>query len=105
MCFIAWDQSDKFVKVYITGLKGVNELAKDAFEFVVGDASLHFKITAFQGKNLIFDLKETPYKISAETSSFKAKSDMVVILLAKAEKGVKWSHLKKSDKDAADKPK
>ena len=39
------------------------------------------------------------------TSSFKAKSDMVVILLAKAEKGVKWSHLKKSDKDAADKPK
>jgi len=102
----SWDQSDKFVKIYITGLsKGVNELAKDAFEFVVGESSLHFKISAFQGKNIIFNIKETPYKISAESSSFKAKSDMVAILLAKAEKGVKWSHLKKSDQIADNKPK
>ena len=104
--FTAWDQSDKFVKIYITGLsKGVNELAKDAFEFVVGESSLHFKISAFQGKNIIFNIKETPYKISAESSSFKAKSDMVAILLAKAEKGVKWTHLKKSDQIADNKPK
>lgn len=30
---------------------------------------------------------------------------MVVMLLAKAEKGVKWSHLKKSDQAADNKPK
>jgi len=101
----SWDQSDKFVKIYITGLNGVNELAKNAFEFVVGESSLHFKISSFQGKNIIFNIKETPYKISAESSSFKAKSDMVVMLLAKAEKGVKWSHLKKSDQAADNKPK
>merc|ERR1719150_722254 len=54
---------------------------------------------------MIFELKETPYKITQGNSSYKPKSDMVVILLAKAETGVKWSHLKKSDKDAAEKPK
>merc|ERR1712029_517348 len=96
---------DVIVKNYITGLNGVNELAKNAFEFVVGESSLHFKISSFQGKNIIFNIKETPYKISAESSSFKAKSDMVVMLLAKAEKGVKWSHLKKSDQAADNKPK
>ena len=26
----AWDQSDKFVKVYLTGLKGVQDLPKEA---------------------------------------------------------------------------
>ena len=86
-------------------MKGVNELPKESFEFNVGDTSLHFKICGFEGKNMIFELKETPYKIAQGNSSYKPKSDMVVILLAKAETGVKWSHLKKSDKDAAEKPK
>lgn len=102
----SWDQSDKYVKIYITGLNGVNDVPKDAFELHVGDSSLMFKILELQGnKNMIFELKETPYKISKESSSFKVKTDMVVIMLAKAESGVKWSHLKKSDKDAAEKPK
>ena len=93
------------MKIYITGMKGVNELEKEAFVFNVGDSSLYFKICAFQGKNMIFELRETSCKISQANSSYKVKSDMVVILLAKADVGVKWSHLKKSDKDAAEKPK
>ena len=73
---LAWDQSDKFVKIYITGMQGVNNLPKDAFELNVGESSLFFKILELQGKNMIFELKETPYRILKESSYFKIKTGM-----------------------------
>merc|ERR1712228_249080 len=50
-------------------------------------------------------IRETAGKMNIEKSYYKAKSNMVVIFLKKDDFGVKWSHLKKVDKETADKPK
>jgi len=101
----SWEESDLFVKIYLTGLDGAKDLAKEAFEFKVEASSIYFKINDYKGKNMIFNIKETAGKINTEKSYYKAKSDMVVIFLKKEVASVKWSHLKKVDKESADKPK
>merc|ERR1712029_771203 len=101
----SWEESDNFVKIYLTGLEGAKDLDKDAFELQVEQSSLFFKVKDFKGKNMVFNIKETAGKIDVEKSYYKAKSDMVVIFLKKQNTAVKWSHLKKVDKEAADKPK
>jgi len=101
----SWEESDMFVKIYLTGLGGAKDLAKEAFEFKVETTSIYFKINDYKGKNMIFNIKETAGKINTEKSYYKAKSDMVVIFLKKEAASVKWSHLKKVDKESADKPK
>ena len=47
----SWDQSDKFVKLYLTGLQGAKEVDDSCFEFKVSSASLFFKINGLKGKN------------------------------------------------------
>jgi len=101
----SWEESDLFVKVYLTGLDGAKDLDKEAFEFNVETTSIFFKINNMKGKNMIFNIKETSGKINTEKSYYKAKSDMVVIFLKKEDANVKWVHLKKIDKETSDKPK
>jgi len=101
----SWEESDLFVKIYLTGLDGAKDLNKEAFEFQVEKTSIFFKINDMKGKNMIFNIKETAGQINTEKSYYKAKSDMVVIFLKKEDVAVKWSHLKKVDKETADKPK
>ena len=105
----AWDESDNFVKVYLTGLDGAKDLPKEAFEFQVEASSVLFKVKDFKGKNMIFYIKETTGAINVEMSFYlafyKAKSDMVVIFLKKQDVAVKWSHLKRVDKETSSKPK
>ena len=101
----SWEESDLFVKIYLTGLDGAKDLNKEAFEFKIEASSIFFKINDMKGKNMIFNIKETAGKIQTEKSYYKAKSDMVVIFLKKEVPSVKWSHLKKVDKETAEKPK
>ena len=63
-----------FVKIYLTGLDGAKDLAKEAFEFKVETTSIYFKINDYKGKNMIFNIKETAGKINTEKSYYKAKS-------------------------------
>ena len=74
LIFSAWDQSEKFVKIYLTGLDGAKDLQADAYEFKVNPRSIYLKINGLKGKNLIFTVKETPYQINTEKSYYKAKS-------------------------------
>jgi len=101
----SWDESDNFVKIYLTGLDGAKDLPKEAFEFQVEASSVLFKVKDFKGKNMIFNIKETTGAMNVEKSYYKAKSDMVVIFLKKQDVAVKWSHLKRVDKETSSKPK
>lgn len=101
----SWDQSDAFVKIYLTGLNGAKDLPNDSFELKLENSGIFFKISNFNGKNMIFAIKELAEGINSEKSYFKAKSDMVVLFLKKSNAGDKWKHLKRADKDAAEKPK
>ena len=80
--FLAWDQSDNFVKIYLTGLDGAKDLRKEAFEFKVEPTCIFFKLFDFNGKNMIFNIKETAGKMNTEKSYYKAKSGMVSLFLS-----------------------
>jgi len=100
----SWDQSDKYVKLYLTGLQGAKEVDESCFEFKVSSTSLYFKINGLKGKNWMFEIKELSSNVDAEKSHYKAKTDMVVLFLKKVQEGSKWTFLRKSEKVAADKP-
>jgi len=100
----SWDQSDKFVKFYLTNLKNVHELPQpDGFENSFLVRSVKFRVCNLAGKNHVFDIKELAYDIDADKSHYKVKSDMVVIFLAKAKVGQNWSHVTAAEKAKADK--
>ena len=73
----AWDQSDNFVKIYLSGMNGVKELKDDAFELTLTKTSIFFQVKDLQGKNMIFTIKETPHNINGEKSYHKVKSGII----------------------------
>merc|ERR1712154_418925 len=95
----SWDQSDKFVKFYLTNLKNVQELPRpEGFETDFQPRAVKFRVCNLSGKNHVFEIKELAYDINAEKSHYKVKSDMVVIFLAKEQIGQQWSHVTAAEK-------
>ena len=100
----SWDQSDKFVKFYLTNLKDVQELPQpDGFEKCFQPRAISFRVCNLAGKNHVFEIKELAHDINVDKSYFKVKSDMIVIFLAKAKLGQHWSHVTAAEKAKADK--
>ena len=100
----SWDQSDKFVKFYLTNLKNVQSVPyPDGFVNSFTTRSAMLRICDLGGKNHVFEIKELAYDVDAQKSYYKVKTDMVVIFLAKAKAGEKWSHVSAADKAKADK--
>jgi len=100
----SWDQSDKFVKFYLTNLKNVQDLQQpDGFQSSFQPKAVNFRVCNLLGKNHVFEIKELAYEINPERSMYKVKSDMVVIMLAKAKEGQNWSHATAAEKAKADK--
>jgi len=98
----SYDQSDKFVKLYLTGVNGADKLDKDNIKVTFTDQSLSVRIENINNKNLNFAINKTCHKISPDKSYFKAKSDYVLVCLAKHNPGSKWSHMTYAEKAAAD---
>ena len=81
--FAAWDQSDKFVKVYLTGLKGVQDLPKESVTQEFTKKSARVRVEGLKGQNPTFFIKELCKEIDPDKSYVKVKSDMVSVFLAK----------------------
>jgi len=103
----SWDQSEKFVKFYLTGLAGVKDLVDNDSSFVqdLTSTSVKFKVCNLAGKNHVFEITQLPHSILPEKSHYKVKTDMVTVFLAKADQGQTWSHATAAAKAAADKKK
>jgi len=98
----SWDQSDKFVKIYLTGLNGLDKLAADNIKMSYTEQSVSVKLENLNGKNFNFVINKTCHKISPDKSYYKAKSDYMLICLAKLNPGSKWSHMTFAEKVVAD---
>ena len=72
----AWEESDKLVKIYLTGLDGAKEIDASNISFNATPISINFKINNLNGKNWSFEIKELCSTIDHEKSYYKAKSGM-----------------------------
>ncbi|CAF1380311.1 unnamed protein product [Adineta ricciae] len=95
----AWDQSDKFVKIYVQNLDGVGDLPKDQVECSFEKNGFHLQIQKL--KNINYSLKKTHLRhdIKPEESTFRVKKDMVIVSLRKVE-STNWESFLKEEKPA-----
>jgi len=87
----AWDQSPKFVKIYIT-LPEVETLPDERVTSKFTKRSIEMKVLGLKGKNYQFQMIHLLHPIVPESSSVKVKTGKVNILLKK-EKEENWSCL------------
>lgn len=87
----AWDQSSKFVKIYIT-LPEVETLPEGNVSSKFTSNSLELKVLGLKGKNYQFQMVNLLHPIVPESSSVKVKTGKLSILLKKS-KEVNWTCL------------
>jgi len=101
----AWDQSDKYVKIYLTGLAGALAVGEEGLMTDFKEDSVAVKLMNLAGKNHCFSIKKTSEKIDPQKSYAKLKTDSVSVFLAKSPQGQKWEHLRAVEKKAAEEKK
>jgi len=98
----SWDQSEKFVKLYLTGLDGLADIDASSIKIEYTEYSLSVRIENIKGKTLLFNIHKTCHKIHPDKSYHKVKRDYVVIFMSKYNPGSSWSHITHAEKAAAD---
>jgi len=95
----AWDQSDKFIKIYLTNLKGVQNLQSDQLALSSDNEQQPvFTISNLNGKDYKF---LTPKLVNLiEKVTIKQKEDMVLLMYRKATPGEKWDCLTEKEKES-----
>ncbi|SPP78809.1 calcyclin-binding protein [Drosophila guanche] len=87
-----WDQSAKFVKLFIT-LNGVQGCSEEAVTVNYTETSLQLHVRDLSGKDFGLTVNNLLHAIDVDKSYRKIKTDMVAIYLKKAEEGVNWDVL------------
>ncbi|CAF4930696.1 unnamed protein product [Pieris macdunnoughi] len=96
-----WDQSDKYVKVFVT-LKDVQTIPKERVTCNLTEKSMELYVEDLDSKDYKLVINNLLYPINVAESHWKQKTDMVVIFLAKSEP-TKWSHMTEIEKKFEDK--
>ncbi|KAM9792041.1 calcyclin-binding protein [Syngnathus typhle] len=99
----AWDQSEKFVKIYLT-LKNVHMIPSEKVQVKFTERSFSVLVKELDGKNHQMSLLNLLYPIDEENSSTKIKTDMVVIM-CKKKAAKKWECLTTVEKQSKEKDK
>lgn len=87
----AWDQSDKFIKLFVT-LNEVQQVPEDNVNVEFTSNSFNVLVSNLNNKDYVFTVNHLLNEIDPAKSYRKVKSDMVAIYLAKV-KSTKWAHL------------
>lgn len=87
-----WDQSPKYVKLFIT-LNGVQNCPEEAVTVNYTEHSLQLHVRDLNGKDFGLTVNNLLYAIDVEKSYRKVKTDMVAIYLKKAQEGQDWDVL------------
>ncbi|CAM5161006.1 unnamed protein product [Natator depressus] len=98
-----WDQSDKFVKIYIT-LNGVQQLPAENVQVHFTERSFDLLVKNLNGKNYSMTFNNLLKPISVEGSSRKIKTDMILVLCRK-KREEKWDCLTQVEKESKEKEK
>ncbi|KAM7400667.1 hypothetical protein PAMA_005048 [Pampus argenteus] len=96
----AWDQSDKFVKIYLT-LKDVHKIPSENVEVNFTERSFSVLVKDLDGKNHQMTVLNLLHPIDEKDSYKKIKTDMVLIM-CKKQATKKWECLTQVDKKSKD---
>lgn len=108
----AWDQSDKFMKIYVT-IKGVHSLPKERVTCEFGKRSFRLQVEEEEENKRRSELYISTLleDINPEESWYKLKTDTVLLMLKKSTTGKTWPYVtsgekaKKAKEDNEKKPK
>lgn len=92
----AWDQSDKFVKIFVSGLEGVGDIPKEDVQLTHNGSHYCLNILNLKKSNYRFDVPKLAKEVV--TPTLKIKRDEIVIMLKKASSG-KWETLTEREKN------
>nr|XP_020451432.1 calcyclin-binding protein [Monopterus albus] len=99
----AWDQSEKFVKIYLT-LKSVHKVPSENVEVNFTERSFSVLVKDLDGKNHQMTVLNLLYPIDEKNSYKKIKTDMVLVM-CKKQTTKKWDCLTKVEKQSKEKDK
>lgn len=71
--FVAWDQSDKVVKFYVT-LQNVHQIPSENVKCIFTTKSLELKVNNLENKDYSLRIKNLLHAIDPEKSSWKVKT-------------------------------
>ncbi|XP_022085354.1 calcyclin-binding protein-like [Acanthaster planci] len=97
-----WDQSDKFVKIYIT-LNGVHSIPAENVSVEYGENSFKLVANNLRDANHQLAINGLLRAILPKESHFKIKTDDVVIFLKKRDQGNSWKYLTQVEQRLKDK--
>lgn len=95
-----WDQTNTTMKIYIT-LNNVHQLPKEAIVCNFTEKSLDLRVSGLDNRNYHLPINNLCGEIDAEKSSFKVKTDMIVVSLEK-KIAKNWSHVTSVEKRIKD---
>jgi len=88
----AWDQSDKFMKIYVT-VSGVHKIDKANISVDYTQNSFQLKVDNLDGANYTCRVVGLWGKISTADSFHKVKTDTVLLMLKKSEEKKTWAYV------------
>ncbi|XP_064457655.1 calcyclin-binding protein-like [Ornithodoros turicata] len=94
----AWDQSEKFVKFYVT-LPGVHLIPAENVKTAFAERKMELRVLALENKNHNLTITNLMKDIMPADSYHKVKADTVVVFLRKAGPA-SWSHVTELEKRA-----
>lgn len=96
----AWDQSDKFVKLFIS-LEKVDTLEPDQVSCLFTRRSVELRVRGLENRNYFLPINNLLMDIDESKSHWKVKKDKVVVFLSKVEPS-EWKHLTLSESQLKD---
>jgi len=92
-----WDESSKFVKLYIT-LPNIDKLTNEQVVCDFTDVSFKCIVNNHNGKNHMLQVLKLADRIVPNSSTCKVKSGNIIIALKKEKEGSTWGNLTDADK-------
>jgi len=102
----AWDQSEKFMKIYAT-VKGVQDIPKEQVTCNYTESSFVLRCEGVSGKNHVCQVVNLHEQIVPADSYIKIKNDSVLVMLKKKKTGSTWPYVTKKsglEKEKTKKP-
>ncbi|KAG5897064.1 hypothetical protein JTB14_025880 [Gonioctena quinquepunctata] len=96
----AWDQTDKFVKFYIT-LKNVQDIPAENVKGKFSPKSMEIIIEDLDGKDHALRINNFLKPVNPDQCTWRVKKDMVIVSAAKTSTD-NWSHVTEWEKKAND---